>query len=682
MKTIKYGLLAGWLLFSVSSLAQNDDVLRGPVPDWAAESNAMPVPEDASGLIFIRRQDVIVHLDENGQSTFTAQHFRLLHPQALQVGNISIVWNPAAGAPIIHRLLIHRDGKTIDILQQTDFEILRREDQLEQAVLDGFLTAALRVPDLRVGDELELAFTAPGHDPTLGNKSFGLLALTDTPPPGRIRLGLTWEDGEKPFVKIPDGLADITQSLGNSINIGADNIGALAVPKDAPPRFGWQRIAEFSDFEKWSDVSKRFNGMFISAAHLDPGSQVKNEATKIASIHSGDIARAQAALEFVQRQVRYVYVGLNGGNYTPSSAETTWKRRYGDCKGKTALLLALLNELGIDAEPVLVNNSDGDDGLNERLPSPGMFDHVLVRSNIGGETFWMDSTLPDIAIADVTPVIPYRWVLPLSQRGSELEAVPQKPFALPQEMGLYEIDASAGFDEPARKISTKVTGGIEGILEYMQFSVATKEQIETAMRNALTGGTEWDEVDSVDYSYDRDARASILTIVGTGPVDWDDDGDGAFSLILPGGGFSPPGRRQRASNQDQAAPFYNAPTYSCYATTLRLPEGTKMENWGFNSVFDTMMYGRLYYRMMERRADGTIRMVRGARVEDQEIDPDRARKDNARLSDFDNSMANITYDPNRTMEPWGKLSAVPATYEIDWTSTAAPCLPDDVLADD
>lgn len=55
------------------------------------------------------------------------------------------------------------------------------------------------------------------------------------------------------------------------------------------------------------------------------------------------------ALDLVQQQVRYVYVGLGGGTYLPASADETWNRRYGDCKGKTALLLALLGELGIAA---------------------------------------------------------------------------------------------------------------------------------------------------------------------------------------------------------------------------------------------------------------------------------------------------------------------------------------------
>jgi len=75
--------------------------------------------------------------------------------------------------------------------------------------------------------------------------------------------------------------------------------------------------------------------------------------------------------------VRYVLLAIDDGGYVPAPADTTWSRRFGDCKGKTVLLLALLRELGIDARPALVSVQGGD-GLNERLPMVGAFDHVFV----------------------------------------------------------------------------------------------------------------------------------------------------------------------------------------------------------------------------------------------------------------------------------------------------------------
>jgi hypothetical protein len=149
----------------------------------------MPVPENAEGLVFVRRQDTLVHLDGQGQATYFGYRFRILHPQALQAGNLSVVWNPAAGAPTVHAIRIYREGQTIDVLDKASFEILRRENQMEAARLDGTLTAVLRVPDLRVGDELEFAVTTPENDPTLGQNSAGILLLLPSPPLGRFRMG-------------------------------------------------------------------------------------------------------------------------------------------------------------------------------------------------------------------------------------------------------------------------------------------------------------------------------------------------------------------------------------------------------------------------------------------------------------------------------------------------------------
>src|SRR6202012_176033 len=82
---------------------------------------------------------------------------------------------------------------------------------------------------------------------------------------------------------------------------------------------------------------------------------------------------------------------MDDGGYVPAAADQTWKRRYGDCKGKTALLLALLHGLGIEAEPVLVNSRMGD-MLADSLPQLGAFDHVLVRAHINGHVYWLDGT--------------------------------------------------------------------------------------------------------------------------------------------------------------------------------------------------------------------------------------------------------------------------------------------------
>ena len=668
-------------LFPSAAAAQDGEVAIGPAPTWAALSDALPVPEGQTGILFVRRQDLEVNLDAKGQSTFVAARTKLLQSGALELGNVVISWNPAAGAPVVHAVKVHRDGVERDVLAETKFEILRREEQLETSMLSGELTAILRVPDLRVGDELELAYTLREEDPVFGPDSFGVLALAETPPPGRMRMALSWAEGHAPRIAVPDGLKEFARMSGNRLEIRADNAPIKTAPKDSPPRFFWHRIAQFSDFKTWESVSRRIDGLFAEASQIDGGSSIVQEASRLRTASDNDLDRANAALDLVQRQVRYVYVGLDGGNFRPASAEQTWQRRYGDCKGKTVLLMALLNQMGITNEAVLVSNTGLDDGYDTNLPNPGLFDHVIVRATIQGKSYWLDGTLPDVSDAQRRPVFPYRWVLPLKKSGAPLESVAFKPFALPQEMGIYEIDARGGFDAPAKVVQTTVTRGINALGEYLQFSSITPEQRLTAYRNALVGSTQWNTIEAVDYRFDRETQASILTIVGSGGVDWETYNSGTRGLALPGGGFSPPNRRQRAQDQDQNAPFYVSPSYSCYTTTLRLPNDTDIQNWGFNSTFDTMIYGNLYYRMMERKDDMTIRMVRGLRTEAPEISVEQANRDNGRLAKFDNSKANVSYDPDETMTPWGMIYSVPATFEFDWAGADAPCLPKDVMAE-
>lgn len=672
MRRLVAPLLVAAIVGPLPALAQADGVGRGPVPDWVAPSAPMAVPENVGGLIFVRRQDVLVRLDAKGLHQHFGYHFRLLHPNALQAGNLSIAWNPAHGAPVVHMIRVHRDGQVIDVLKTTKFEILRREDQLEAMMLNGVLTAVLKVADLRVGDELEVAFTTRVNDPTLAGQDAGFLMLGPNPAPGRYRLGLSWDKGQKPAIKLTPDLTNIAQLSDQGLELKFENPPLMVPPKDAPARFQWQRIVEYSDFADWQAISRHFAPLYVKAAKLADGSALAREADRIAAAHADPMERARAALKLVQQDVRYIYVGLDNGNLTPATAEETWQRRYGDCKGKTAMLLALLARLGIAAEAVLANNSDADDGLNARLPSPRMFDHVLVRARIGDDVYWMDGTLPPAAPPSTTPVLPYRWVLPLSAGGSGIEARSWSPAQTPDEIQLVDLDARAGFDAPARVTTTSIMRGIKGLQQQVQLSGLSPDQLTEAFRQEIVGDT-WQSVDDVKWRYDTKAGASVLIITGTWAPDWDNDGGGERSMALPGGGFSPPERRVRAAQQDQNIPFYKEPSFTCHVTTVRVPISARAGSWTTRAGFDTRMFGMNYYRAFDVRAD-TIRMVRGFRVEQREIDAEVARKDNQRIASFDNSMGWISYTPGGPKTAPVTKTKVPATDEVDWIADSTACL--------
>lgn len=643
------------------------------MPAWVVPSPLLPVPADAGGPTFTRRQDVLVHLDGDEQAQYTGSRIKILQPTALELGNITIAWNPAAGAPIVHELKVYRDGQPIDVLQTTAFEVLRREDRLEASTLDGILTAVLHVPDLRVGDELEVDLTIFGNDPTMGRLHSGLLLMAPNPAPGRYRLGLGWSASQKPTIRQTADMGAAAKSDAHAIEFRFDDPPAAAPPNQAPPRFQWQRVVQFSDFADWAAVSRLFAPFYAKAATLAPGSPLTAEAHRIAAAHVAPLDRAAAALKLVQQDVRYTYVGLNGGNLQPAAAEMTWQRRYGDCKAKTALLLALLGQLGIAAEAVLVNTSGNDDGLEQRLPMPQLFDHVLVRARIDGRPYWLDGTLPPVAPPALEPVYPISRVLPLSLAGTPLERLPWHPAAVPEEIHLFDADARAGFDKPARVTMTSVIRGIPGLRQDAQLSVLSPSQRLAVFRQNALGGV-FQSIDDVQWRFDEKAGASVLRITGSGMLDWDDQGAGSKGMALIGGGFSPPDRRVRPAGQDQTVPYYSKPEFECYATTIRLPASTKPQQWSAKPSFVQRLFGRTYYRAWELR-DGAIRMVRASRVDQPEIDPATAARDDARIGGFDNSMGYITWDPAGIKADVGQGEHVPAPDEIDWTAAVVPCMP-------
>ncbi len=650
----------------------DEQVETGPTPGWLEPTDLAPVPDNAAGLLFVRRSDIALHIDDDGLEQYTGYRIKILHPNALQLGNVTISWSPDAGSPILHALKVHRGDQVIDLTDASEFEVLRREENLEAAHLDGMLTAVMRVRDLRVGDELEFAVTTLGHNPVPSARDSGILFLTPEPMPGRHFFSLSWTDGNEPAIRMTPEFEAAHRRRRNAVTAQFDNPEPLAVIQDAPLRYNWGRYLEYTDYPDWSSISSTFAPIYDAASELSASSPLRQEAARIAAEHSDEMGRARAALELVQQQVRYIYVGLDGGNLLPASADDTWDNRYGDCKGKTTLLLALLSELGIEAEAILVNNSGLDDGLNEHLPNPALFDHVLVRAQIDGQSYWLDGTLPAVARPSLEPVLPYEWVLPLTVEGSELENLPWRRASTPNEITLYEIDARDGFDEPAQVTQTTITRGVGALAAQMQLSAVTPDQLVRAYQQHATGNP-WQTIDEVEWRFDVEAQASILTLVGTQNIDWETYNSHGRRMSLPGGGFRPPSRRARPSGQGEDIPFYNEPDFNCYVTTVRLPRATSADDWSYNSTFDTQIFGKNYYRAFEAR-DGSIRMIRGSRIDQNEISANTVQADNARIPDFDNSMAWIYYDPTGRRRLSSSGDTVPATDEIDWTAQNVPCL--------
>ena len=321
--------------------------------------------------------------------------FRIGSSQGLAAASLALVWDPALNTLIIHRYRVIRDGTTIDLLGDgSKLTVARRETNLERATLDGQLTATYQPGDIRVGNIIDIAFTNTRHDPALGGRSQAVFGALAGMPIGRLHIRALWPSAKPVRWRAGPGiLAPKEERHGGEREfvVEAVNVTPPRPPRGAPLRFQAVNYIAASDMGSWRDVSKLMASLYAAASTLLPGGAIHAEAARIAAVSADPRVRALAALRLVEDQVRYVLLTIDDGGYVPAAAELTWSRRFGDCKGKTVPLLALLRELGIDAHPALVSTGAGD-GLDRRLPMIGAFDYVVVAAAIGGRTYWLDGT--------------------------------------------------------------------------------------------------------------------------------------------------------------------------------------------------------------------------------------------------------------------------------------------------
>ncbi|MEA3033951.1 MAG: hypothetical protein QOH86_1967, partial [Sphingomonadales bacterium] len=440
------------LLWGAAAAAAPDKPSRAPAGDWVVK---IPIPASDPAKAAAPVQALLLttqgRFDPAGDEEYVEYATLVQNPQGLAaLGTLAFPWQPDQMDLVIHKLQILRGTQVIDLLANgQDFTVLRRENNLEAATLDGILTAVIQPEGLAVGDIIDVALTYRRRPGAVPFRSESLVPFVAG---GRVRRAFVrqvWPDGVEvkwratPMMGHPQVKST---RFGKELVIDLKDAEAPAAPTDAPPRFSFPENIEASAYGSWSEISRLMNPLYVTASTLPADSPVKAEIARIASGSADPTRRMMAALRLVQDRIRYVAIAMGDGGYTPAPANQTWARKFGDCKGKTALLMALLQGLGIEAEPVLVNSQLGD-GLDQQLPMARLFDHVIVRAKIGDKTYWLDGTRSGDRDADDLLSSPLGFGLPLEAAGAELVRLPLLPPRQPQIEVETVYDASKGFEQ-------------------------------------------------------------------------------------------------------------------------------------------------------------------------------------------------------------------------------------------
>lgn len=158
---------------------------------------------------------------------------------------------------------------------------------------------------------------------------------------------------------------------------------------------------KISTFKTWDDMTTWWWN--LSKDQLVPGTVVKQKLEQILAeyrVKNGFNSEEQltdwdyvnAVNDYVNTDIRYLGLEFGIDGFKPHKVDEICNARYGDCKDKAALAVAMLTELGVEANMIIVRTTDRGE-IDYELPSLGIFNHAIYYvPNADGRERWIDGT--------------------------------------------------------------------------------------------------------------------------------------------------------------------------------------------------------------------------------------------------------------------------------------------------
>jgi transglutaminase-like putative cysteine protease/Flp pilus assembly protein TadD len=178
-------------------------------------------------------------------------------------------------------------------------------------------------------------------------------------------------------------------------------------------------VVTFSTGDSWQVLAQSYSRAINERIAQ---SNVSDLAARLVKGKQTTAEKTAAIIEYMNREIRYTGIEFDQASVLPHSPAETLKHRYGDCKDKSTLLVALLRASGVSADLALLNAGDRLE-MPEELPGMGLFDHAIVY--VPGEpSIWIDATDEDAKIGQLADLDHGRLALIVNDQTTALTRVP------------------------------------------------------------------------------------------------------------------------------------------------------------------------------------------------------------------------------------------------------------------
>ncbi len=328
---------------------------------------------------------------DNGLATAREQQFwRIGDDRAAQeLSTRNIQYSPETQSLEILAARLHkRDGR-----------VLEAEDTGESAVADSRIamyydqrSRQLHFPGAETGDVIELDYrTAPlvASNP-YGDYFASLNLFREHLPVAHKRYVLIVPAARQPYI-VEQRMASpaaIREAAGQRVyQWDGRGLPAWRAEPHGPALTDSVPYVHVSWLGDWQQFGRWYAGLLNPQLVLDE--PLRAVAARIAAEHQNELDRIRAVHQFVLRNTHYVAFEFGVHSYKPYPVSQVYARRFGDCKDKAAMIIALLRQMGIEAQFALVRTRQLG-GFAPQAASVALFNHAI--AYVPKYDLWIDGT--------------------------------------------------------------------------------------------------------------------------------------------------------------------------------------------------------------------------------------------------------------------------------------------------
>ena len=372
--------MLGWALFVVAAAVQSSGTTT-----------------EAFKFDYIRMKD---RIEADGRTRRVVEMSVVLRtpPAVREFGQIAAPYVEGYGEVTFDQIRVQKPSGTTSEITDARIEDLNPFGINDAAIPVDVRFKKLTIPRLEPGDRLSYRVTTSQRAFVPGEAS-GEMRFTPVPADApqvyeldipavsrltvnvRADLGASWE-------VLPSEKDRLVRRL--TLNVAPPVVASTGLT-EAQTEMLQRPDVSYSTFASWSMVGHWWWDM--SRAQLKGDEVIAQQAARLTAGKATPREKVEAIAAFVSSSVRYLNVSFGAGRMQPRSAVSVLSSKYGDCKDKAGLVIALAEASGVEVRPALIHSTRV--RLQDEAPGPHQFDHMIAVAILGPsekDWLWIDPT--------------------------------------------------------------------------------------------------------------------------------------------------------------------------------------------------------------------------------------------------------------------------------------------------